>query len=228
MRKITAAPVMVFLALLALALVLGGFSAWLALGWLPLGELRGVALFLGAVLMIYLWAFVIYRAFLRAVPLKEGYIEEGSREEFGYQVYVLFYLLLFYPLTRNHLIPTPLMRLVYLALGARLGDNTYSAGCILDPPLTQVGANTIIGHDAVLFSHAIEGRHLSHAMIRIGDNATVGAKAIIMAGVEIGDGAIVAAGAVVRKGTRIGPGEVWGGNPARRLRPGAAVDVASV
>lgn len=228
MRKITAAPVMVFISLLVLAVVLGGFSSWLVLGWLPLADLRGVVLLLGAVLMIYLWAFVIYRAFLRVMPLKEGYIEEGSREEFGYHVYVLFYLLLFYPLTRNHLIPTPLMRLVYLALGARLGDNTYSAGCILDPPLTEVGANTIIGHDAVLFSHAIEGRHLSHAMIRIGDNATVGAKAIIMAGVSIGDGAIVAAGAVVKKGTRIGPGEVWGGNPARRLRPGTAVDVASV
>ena len=110
------------------------------------------------------------------------------------------------------------MRLVYLALGARLGSNTYSAGAILDPPLTEVGANTIIGHDAALFSHAIEGRHLSHARIRIGNNVTIGAHAIIMSGVTIEDDAIVAAGAVVTKDSHIGAGEIWGGNPARLLR----------
>ena len=74
------------------------------------------------------------------------------------------------------------MRLVYLALGARLGENTYSAGVIMVPPLTQIGANTIIGHDAVLFSHVIEGRHLSHAMIRIGNNVTIGGRAFIIWG----------------------------------------------
>jgi len=42
---------------------------------------------------------------------------------------------------------------------------------------------------------------------------------VIMAGVQIGDHAIVSAGAVVTKDTHIAPGEVWGGVPARRLRP---------
>ena len=97
-------------------------------------------------------------------------------------------------------------------------DNTYSAGAILDPPLTFVGANTIIGHDAALFSHAIEGSHFSLNAIRIGDNVTIGATAVIMSDVIIGDGAIVSAGAVVSKGTRIAAGEVWGGMPARLLK----------
>jgi acetyltransferase-like isoleucine patch superfamily enzyme len=180
---------------------------------------------LGWGLLVYLYAIAVYRVFLRYFPLREGEIAEHSREEFAYQVYLLFYLLLFYPLTRNHLLPTPLMRLLYQALGARLGDNSYSAGVIMDPPLTELGANSLIGHDAVLFSHALEGHHLSHARIRIGDNVTVGAKAIVMSGVTIGDGAMVAAGAVVAKGTRIAPGEVWGGNPARLIRsPGTPVE----
>ncbi|HAZ61859.1 MAG TPA: transferase, partial [Gammaproteobacteria bacterium] len=55
--------------------------------------------------------------------------------------------------------------------------------------------------------------------IEIGDRVTIGANAVVLAGVSIDDGALVAAGAVVPKGTRIGPGEVWGGVPARRLRP---------
>ena len=99
-----------------------------------------------------------------------------------------------------------------------MGANTYSAGTLLDPPLTEFGANCIIGHDAVLFCHAIEGRHFALSRIRVGDNVTIGATAVIMSGVSIGDGAIVSAGSVVLKDTRIGPNEVWGGVPAKRLK----------
>ena len=206
-----------------LILALGIGSTWLLLGGLPLGDFRGVTLTLAALVLIYLWAFLIYRLFLFVMPLKEGNIPEGSREEFTAQVNTLFYLILFYPLTRTHFLPVPLLRLVYLALGARLGRNTYSAGPLLDPPLTYIGDNCIIGHDAVLFSHAIEGRHLSLSAIRIGNDVTVGAAAVLMSGVTIGDGAIVSAGAVVTKGTSIGAGEIWGGVPARLLmRRGAA------
>jgi acetyltransferase-like isoleucine patch superfamily enzyme len=218
MRKITAAPVLTFVLLLSLVLALASVINYLLLGRLPLGDFRGVLMTLGWVFLVYVCGIAVYRVFLRYFPLREGEIVEHSREEFGYQVYLLFYLLLFYPLTRNHLLPTPLMRLLYQALGARLGDNSYSAGVIMDPPLTELGANTLIGHDAVLFSHALEGHHLSHARIRIGDNVTVGAKAIVMSGVTIGDGAMVAAGAVVGKGTQIASGEIWGGNPARLLK----------
>jgi acetyltransferase-like isoleucine patch superfamily enzyme len=114
------------------------------------------------------------------------------------------------------------MRLVYQALGARLGANTYSAGALLDPPLTRIGSNTIIGHDAVIFAHVIEGARLELKRVVIGDTVTIGATAVVMAGVHIGDHAIVSAGAVVTKDTRIGAGEVWGGIPARRLKPAPA------
>ncbi len=218
MRKISLSQILFFQIPLLSAFGLGILTTVLLLGNLPLGDFRGVVLTLAGVIFIYLYAFLIYRIFLQVMPLTEGYLPEGSRQEFIAQVNVLFYLLLFNSLIRTHFLPVPLMRVVYLALGARLGDNTYSAGTILDPPLTIVGANTIIGHDAVLFSHAIEGRHFSLNAIRIGDNVTIGATAVIMSDVIIGDGAIVSAGAVVAKGTRIGPGEVWGGMPARLLK----------
>ena len=218
MRKITPQQISLFFLMLATILVLGIGTSYGLLGSLPLGDFRGMTIVIGAVLFIYLWAFAIYRLFLHFMPLKEGDLAEGSREEFAAQVNNLFYLMLFNSLIRTHFLPTPLMRLVYLALGARMGDNTYSVGAILDPPLTEFGVNCIIGHDAVLFCHAIEGSHFSLARIRIGDNVTIGATAVIMPGVRIGDGAIVSAGAVVLKDTQIGPGEVWGGVPARRLK----------
>ena len=218
MRKITVPQITLFFLLLALILALGVGTTWVLLGSLPFGDFRGVVLIAAGVLFVYLYAFAIYRMFLRFMPLTEGELAEGSREEFAAQVNILFYLMLFNSLIRTHFLPVPLMRLVYQALGTRMGENTYSAGTILDPPLTEFGANCIIGHDAVLFSHAIEGRRFALSRIRVGDNVTIGATAVIMSGVSIGDGAIVSAGSVVLKDTHIGPNEVWGGVPAKRLK----------
>ena len=36
---------------------------------------------------------------------------------------------------------------------------------------------------------------------------------------EVGEGAIVAAGALVLQGTKIPPREIWGGVPAKYLKP---------
>jgi acetyltransferase-like isoleucine patch superfamily enzyme len=218
MRQITVIQVAAFMSMLGLSIALGVATAYGLLGSLSLGDFRGIVLVLAGVVFIYLWAFVIYRLFLLALPLEEGEVKPETRAEFAAQVNILFYLLLFNTLIRTHFLPVPVMRLVYLALGARLGANTYSAGVLLDPALTELGANCIVGHDAVLYSHAIEGEHFSLARIRIGDKVTIGACAIVMSGVTIGDGAIVSAGAVVLKDTRIAAGEVWGGVPARRLR----------
>lgn len=218
MRKITASQITLFFMMFGAILVLGIGTAYGLLGALPLGDFRGATLIIGAVVLIYLYAFAVYRLFLHFMPLQEGDLAEGSREEFAAQVNILFYLMLFNSLIRTHFLPVPLMRLVYLALGARLGANTYSAGTLLDPPLTEFGANCIIGHDAVLFCHAIEGRRFALSRIRVGNNVTIGATAVVMSGVSIGDGAVVSAGALVLKDTHIGPGEVWGGVPAKRLR----------
>lgn len=224
MRKITGLQTLCFLTLLSLAIAIGITLTGLLFSRFPLGDFRGVVLLLAGIVLAYACAIATCRLFLRGFPLQEGYIEVGSRQEFIYHVYLLFYLLLFQPLTRSQIVPVPLMRVIYLALGARLGDNSYSAGTLLDPPLTEVGDNCIIGHDAVLICHAVEGNDLSLARIRMGNNVTIGAKAVIMPGVTIGDGAVIAVNAVVSKGTQVGSGERWGGIPARRLRSGEPVD----
>lgn len=222
MRKITSKQILVFFSLLACIIALAVVTTWLLLWNAELGDFRGLAIVAGFVMFMYLYAFAVYRVFLFFQPLEVGEIAEGSRAELTAQVNNLFYLMLFNSLIRTHFLPIPALRLVYLALGARLGPNSYSAGALLDPPLTQMGANCIVGHDAVLFAHIIEGRYLGFAPVILGDDVTVGAMAVVMPDVVIGDGAIVSAGAVVVKGTRIGAGEVWGGVPAKCLRkPGA-------
>ena len=217
MRRIGSLEIAVFLGLLALILLLGIGGASL-LGTLPLGQWRAISLLAAAIVLTYLSAFIIYRLALRAWPLAEGSAAPGSRAAFAANLNMLFYLLLFNSLIRTHFLPLPLLRLVYLALGARLGENTYSAGALLDPPFTTIGSNTIVGHDAVVFAHVIEGERLELQRVWIGSGVTIGAHAVIMAGTRIGDGAIISVGAVLTKGTVVGPGEVWGGVPARRLK----------
>lgn len=217
MRKIKFSQILVFITLFTLILVLGITSTAFLFGSLPLGDFRGVALVFMAIIVSYGYSFAIYRFFLYLFPLKEGEIAEGSRNEFVYHVYLLFYLALFYPLMRSGAVPVPLLRLIYLALGARLGANTYSSGIILDPPFINIGDNSIVGQYALLVPHVIEGKKLAHYPIHIGNNVTIGAHAVILAGVTIGDNAIVATGAIVPKGTSIGSGEVWAGVPAKHI-----------
>lgn len=225
MRKITAGQISFFILLLSVIILLAVTSANLLARKEWLGDFFGVIYVIALVVLFYGWAFVVYRLFLRILPLEEGYIEPGSRAEFVAQVNALFYLLLFNTLICSQFLPIPMKTMVYSLLGAKIGSNSFSPGTILDPPLTRIGDNSIIGHAATLYSHAIEGHHFALDRIVLGNNVTVGAHAIIMSGVTVGDGAIVSAGAVVRKGTRIGPGEHWGGVPARRLGSNSGTDV---
>jgi hypothetical protein len=217
MRKIAPLQIVFFVLLLSLASTLAIATDWALLGSLPLGDFRGVVLTFAGVVFLYFYSILIYRAILAVFPLYSGEIETDSQQEFIYHIYILSYLILFYPIMRSGFMPAPLMRAFYLALGTRLGTNTYSQGIIHDPPFVEIGDNSVIGQSALLVPHVIEGSKLAHYPIRIGNNVTIGAHAVVLADVIIGDNAIVATGAVVTKGTRIGVGEIWGGMPARLL-----------
>jgi acetyltransferase-like isoleucine patch superfamily enzyme len=218
MKKISLLQISVFVTLFSIILILGVSTTIGILSHIALGDFRGVATLIVVIAAIYGYAFLIYRLFLHFVPLQEGVIEPNSRAELAAQVNILFYLVLFNSLIRTNFLPVPLLRLIYIALGARLGENTYSAGALLDPPLTEIGRNCIIGHNAALFCHAIEGENFSLSRIKIGNNVTIGAMAIVMSGVIIEDRAIVSAGAVVTKGTHICKGEIWAGVPAKKIK----------
>jgi len=221
MRTISPGQIAVFVFLASMASMMAFAAAWLIfplLGWS--GEFRPIIASLLFLVIMYAASIGCYRALCSISPFPVGDIPMGSRHEATYHIYLLFFLVFFYPLMKSNLVPVPLMRSIYLALGARLGHNTYSGGILFDPMLVDIGANTIVGQGAMLIPHIIEGERLAHFPIRIGDNVTIGANAIILADVEIGDNAIVAVASVVTKGTRIPPGEAWGGVPAKPLRRG--------
>jgi serine acetyltransferase len=218
MRKISGLQILTFVLLFTLAAAMALGSNWLILGSLALGDFRGIAMVMGAILLFYAYAIVVYRLYLWLFPLRVGEVAKGSQQEFIYHVYLLFYLMIFFPVMRSGFMPYPLMRVFYLALGANLGDNTYGAGILFDPSFIALGDNCIVGQYALLVPHVIEGERLAHYPIQIGHGVTIGTHAVVLCDVTIGDGAIIAAGAIVSKGTRVGAGEFWGGVPAKRIR----------
>jgi carbonic anhydrase/acetyltransferase-like protein (isoleucine patch superfamily) len=98
-----------------------------------------------------------------------------------------------------------------------IGDNTNiqdgttvstSSGSLgTKPQNTVIGSNVTIGHQASIHGCSIE------------DEALIGMGATLLEGSKIEKGAMVAAGATVQPGTIVPAGEIWGGNPAKHLRP---------
>lgn len=98
-------------------------------------------------------------------------------------------------------------------IGAEIGKNTMiDMGAVLGGRAI-VGENSHIGANAVL-AGVIEPA--SADPVRIGNNVTVGANAVVLEGVQVGDNAVVGAGAVVTKD--VAANEVVVGVPAKVIK----------
>ncbi len=214
MRKIAASSIFVFAGSSTVCLVLsvgaGALMSELSRGW----ALRSELSLLAFALVFYSLSLLVFRFRLSRFRI-EGRI--GEDDEAQAHVYQMFYLLVFGPLIRTGVIPVPMTRLFYKALGAQIAENSYTAGVIYDAHLIKIGTNCLLGERTLLTPHQMEGSTLAFYPIEIGDSVTIGAHAVILPDVRIEDGAMVAAGSVVKKGTRISRNEIWGGVPAKKI-----------
>lgn len=106
----------------------------------------------------------------------------------------------------------------YAFFGARVGRQVVVAGKILDPRLTILDDNCVLGEGCIVTSHTMaQGRFILRT-VRVGRGATVGVGCILMPGVRIGAGAVILPGSVLKAGSEVPPGEIWGGMPAVRIR----------
>ena len=217
MSQISPAALAVFMLIYAVVIVMAIASGWFVFEYAPVGDFRPLLSVMAAVILFFVYLVIAYRIFLKACPLHLGEIERGSQQHFVYFIYILFFLLGFHVLLRSNILPVPLVTLLYVALGAQLGENTYPAGVLADPLFVKIGKNGVVGHNCLLTSHMLTVDRLAHYMIEIGDDVTIGAMSVIMPGVKIGNNAIVAAGALVKENTIIGENELWGGVPAKLI-----------
>lgn len=90
--------------------------------------------------------------------------------------------------------------------GSNLQDGVYVGTINPGGHPTKIGDRVSIGHGAWLGG------------CTVGDQSLIGMGAVLQEGCKVEGGSIVAAGAVVETGTTVVAGQIWGGNPARKLR----------
>jgi carbonic anhydrase/acetyltransferase-like protein (isoleucine patch superfamily) len=96
----------------------------------------------------------------------------------------------------------------YIRIGKR--TNIQDNSCVHVTRVTHptlIGSDVTIGHSVTLHGCVLE------------DACFIGMGATILDGAVVETGAMVAAGALVTPGKRVKAGEVWGGSPAKCLRP---------
>ncbi len=88
--------------------------------------------------------------------------------------------------------------LVHIDYNVKIGENTLIEGSVYIPPLSRIGNNVFIGPAAVLTNDSYPPSN-KMVGVTIEDNAIIGSRAVIKAGVTIGKNSVVAMGAVVTK-----------------------------
>jgi acetyltransferase-like isoleucine patch superfamily enzyme len=205
-----------------LILALGGFCSWLLSRWVTLDSFGWFSSFC---IFQALWTVLALYLIRTIFPPKEGVFPLGTGRGPAYIWNLTGFLscVNLYLFCVHQLVPPPMRAIFYRALGTRMGSGLQLInGSFSDPNLVTLGDQVMIGADAAVWCHIITasatGDNLVLAKVQIGSNALIGAKSVLFPGVSVGEGSMVIAASVVPMNTKIPAYEVWGGNPAVKIR----------
>lgn len=181
-------------------------------------DFHGIIAVLIFFLLVILFSIAVGRAINFLWPIQQGTFDLQSGA-WSIQIWkTLGFLNLFNLslLIHTYLCPVNLRGFVYWLLGTPVGKYSMIGGKIIEPLMVSLGDEVILGEDSLVLGHLITKNKLFLGKVVIGNQVTIGAKAIIMPDVIIEDGAVVWAGSLVPRGTRIKKNEEWSGIPARK------------
>ena len=122
--------------------------------------------------------------------------------------------------TCRYLPSLSLKRLLLRLIGMKIGrDVAIALGARFDiffPELIEIGDNSIIGYNAVIFAHEFLIDEWRKGKVIIGKNVMIGGNCTILPGITIGDNAKVSAMSLVNKD--VPQNAFVGGVPARIIR----------
>ncbi|MGY5872556.1 MAG: DapH/DapD/GlmU-related protein [Candidatus Thorarchaeota archaeon] len=174
---------------------------WLLILFVPLG-LTCYGIFLGVLLGMF-------KLSRRGIPfLEDGYYSSDSEAWLLYEYFEIYYVL--FPYFAGFFTVFLDTKPRHQAFGCKIGKNTVVGnGRLFNPERTIIGDNCFFGYDAILSGHVYESGRLYLKTVKLGNNVTVGANAVVLPGADIGDNVIVGANTVVPKDTTIPPNTIW-------------------
>lgn len=189
---------------------------WLFVLFVPLG-LTCYALFLGTLLGMF-------KLSRRGIPfLEDGYYDAETENWLIYEYYEIYYVL--FPYFAGFFSVFLDTKPRHQAFGTKIGKNTIVGnGRLFNPERTIIGDNCFFGYDAILSGHVYEGRKLYLKTVRLGNNVTIGANAVVLPGADIGDNVIIGANTVVPKDTVIPSNTIWVHGKAIPRKPDSVVE----
>jgi len=156
--------------------------------------------------------------FINILRLKyeEGDFEKSINDKTAFKWF--FYFTLYTPTYKllNVVIIPPLKSLYLSMIGCKIGKNVYLAGdeWIIDPCVTEIGENTMIGGRTIITAHVAEDK-LRIKKVKIGKNCLIGGDSLILPGVNTGNNVIVGSKTLVTKNKKLESGKTYIGIPAK-------------
>ena len=179
--------------------------------------LRLNPLFIIFFLILFSLSSAMLLRFIRKIfPFKYGEYDLNHSQFFLWKLHAV-HMHLSFPILKIFC-PVFLRPLIYKIFGANIGAEVAIAGKILDPFLTSMENNAVIGEDSIITCHAISVSKFYLAPVKIKQGAVVGINSVVMPGVTIEKGAIILPNSVVKMGTTVPANEVWGGIPAKKIK----------
>lgn len=125
---------------------------------------------------------------------------------------------LFQLLDLYHFAGTPLLPMVYRALGMKVGKDVHIETDHFDAfDLISIGDGASIDEEAMLNGFSVQNGFLVIAPITIGKNCFVGTRSVVSENTVMEDNSRIEDLSLIPAGTRIPSGETWSGSPARCL-----------
>ena len=109
---------------------------------------------------------------------------------------------------------TPILTWYLRAMGCRIGNNVVIHGSISGFDLVEIGDGCMLNGGSSISASTIEGGMISFRRVKLGDDVTLGTKAMVQEGVTIGDNAILDHMCCVAPNQVVGSNEKWVGSPA--------------
>lgn len=157
---------------------------------------------------------------IRAVFLQKsavGLLPLNSKKLYGFIIYhglVHLTTYFFGGLVRG----TNLLKTYFKFMGLKAGKNCVIQSIrISDFDLISIGDNSLIGFDAVINGHAIDGNYILRDKVKIGSNVVIGQFSIISPGVIIEDNVVLGANSFVPKKTLLAANKIYGGVPVKEI-----------